>query len=318
MLWFCLIWLQETQAIRPVHTYSIVAIDKEQGEMGVAVQSHWFSVGSVVCWARSGAGVVATQSLVEPAYGYQGLEWMSKGLSAPEAFKKIQGEDPTPQIRQVAMIDSRGGVVSFTGEKCIAEAGDQRGSNYAVQANIMEKSTVWPAMALAFESSKGSLARRMLAALQAAEGEGGDLRGKQSAALLVVKIAASPQPWKDGLFDLRVDDHPEPLEELARLLHVAEAYRFMDLGDEQLGKGRLEQAKQAYGQAMDMLPGQSEITFWTAVTMVSLGEREEAMALFAKALGQNPKWGDLLPRLSQVELFPQDAELLQKIQALRP
>lgn len=313
-----LFFLQEIQAIRPVHTYSIVAIDKERGEMGVAVQSHWFSVGSVVCWARSGAGVVATQSLAEPAYGYRGLEWMSQGLTAQETFRKIQAEDPTPQIRQVAMIDTHGQVVSFTGGKCIAEAGDQRGRDFAVQANIMEKPSVWPAMARAFESAQGTLARRMLAALKAAEAEGGDLRGKQSAALLVVKIAASATPWKDGIFDLRVDDHPSPLEELERLLHVAEAYRFMDLGDEQLGKGDVAGAKQAYGQAMSLLPGQSEITFWTAVTMVSQGERDQAMALFAKALSQNPKWGELLPRLIKVELFPQDPELLKKILALQP
>ena len=172
--------------VRPVSTYSIVALDPETGELGVAVQSHWFSVGALVPWARAGVGAVATQSLVEPGYGPLGLELMAAGKTASQALDALKVADAHPEIRQVAMVDAEGNVAAHTGDNCIPEAGHRTGENYSVQANLMANDTVPDAMARAFESAEGDLAARLLAALQAAEAAGGDIRGKQSAAILVV------------------------------------------------------------------------------------------------------------------------------------
>lgn len=208
---------------RPVATYSIVARDPQTGDMGVAVQSHWFSVGSVVSWAEAGVGAVATQSFVDPAYGPLGLELMRAGKSAPEALAALLAADDQREVRQVGMVDATGGLATHTGTKCIPAAGSRIGSDFVVQANLMDRETVWPAMARAFESTRGDLADRLLAALDAAETEGGDIRGRQSAALLVVKGQASGAPWADRIFDLRVEDHLEPLQELRRLVLVHRA-----------------------------------------------------------------------------------------------
>jgi len=206
--------------VRPVATYSIVARDSATGELGVAVQSHWFSVGAVVPWAEAGVGAVATQSFIDPSYGALGLDLMRAGKSAPEALAALLAADAQRDVRQVGMVDARGRVARHTGRLCIPAAGDQAGAQYVVQANLMERATVWPAMARAFEAATGDLAERLMAALEAAEAEGGDIRGRQSAALLVVKAHSTGRPWADRRFDLRVEDHPEPLPELRRLLRL--------------------------------------------------------------------------------------------------
>ena len=216
---------------RPVHTFSIVARDPQTGELGVAVQSHWFSVGPIVPWAEAGVGAVATQSFVDPSYGKNGLDVMRAGKSAPEALKELLAKDEARDVRQVAMIDAQGRVDAWTGKSDIAEAGHKVGENYSVQANLMLNDKVWPAMARAFEDTKGDLAERMLAALDAAQDVGGDIRGKQSAALIVVTGKPTGQPWKDRTFDLRVDDHAEPLKELRRLVRLQRAYNHMNAGD---------------------------------------------------------------------------------------
>jgi uncharacterized Ntn-hydrolase superfamily protein len=203
--------LAQLSPLRPVSTYSIVARDPATGELGVAVQSHWFSVGSVVPWAEAGVGAVATQSIVDPSYGPLGLGLMKAGRSAPEALAALLAGDSGREVRQVGMVDGKGRGATHTGKLDIPEAGGQAGAGYVVQANLMEKRTVWPAMARAFEAAKGDLAERMLAALDAAEAEGGDIRGRQSAALLVVKGQSSGRPWADLSFDLRVEDHEKPL-----------------------------------------------------------------------------------------------------------
>ncbi|MCX6552506.1 MAG: DUF1028 domain-containing protein, partial [Acidobacteria bacterium] len=192
------------------HTFSIVARDPVTGDMGVAVQSHWFSVGSIVTWAEAGVGAIATQSFVEPAYGYKGLELMRGGMSAPDVLKKLLADDAQREVRQVAMIDAQGRVDGFTGKLDIAAAGHHVGAQYSVQANMMENPRVWPAMAAAYEQTTGDLADRLLAALEAAQNAGGDIRGKQSAAILIVKAKSTGKPWAgaDRLFDLRVEDHP--------------------------------------------------------------------------------------------------------------
>ncbi|HEY7408378.1 MAG TPA: DUF1028 domain-containing protein, partial [Gemmatimonadaceae bacterium] len=174
------------QPLRPVATYSIVARDSVTGEIGVAVQSHWFSVGALVPWAEAGVGAVATQSFVDPRYGPLGLELIRLGRSAPDALRALVSSDADSAVRQVAMIDAQGRVAAFTGTRAIRAAGQRIGAQYSVQANLMEKPTVWPAMARAFETARGDLAERLLAALEAAEREGGDIRGRQSAAIVVV------------------------------------------------------------------------------------------------------------------------------------
>jgi len=218
--------------LRPVHTYSIVARDPATGELGAAVQSHWFSVGSGVIWARPGIGAVATQSFTDPSYGPLGLEMMRVGKSAAEALTGLLATDEHEDVRQVGMVDANGVVANHTGVNAIAEFCNVTGENYAIQANLMWKPTVCSAMVSAFEQAEGDLAERMMVALEAAQGEGGDIRGKQSAAILVVSGDASEPAWGGRVFDLRVDDQMEPLVEMRRLLVMARAYQLMNKGDE--------------------------------------------------------------------------------------
>ena len=267
---------------RPVHTYSIVARDPETGELGVAVQSHWFSVGSTVPWAEAGVGAVATQSFVDPSYGKLGLELMRAGRGAPESLAGLLAADSASQVRQVGMIDARGRVAAHTGEKCISAAGHIVGENFSVQANMMEKDTVWPAMARAFRETKGDLAERMLAALEAAEAQGGDIRGRQSAALIVVSGKASGRPWADRRFDLRVDDHPAPLKELRRLVTLQRAYNLMNEGDLALERNDTQAALKAYSAAEALVPDNAEMVFWHAVSLVNVGKVDEALPLLRK------------------------------------
>lgn len=248
------------QGPRPVSTYSIVARDVQTGELGVAVQSHWFSVGPLVPWAEAGVGAVATQSFVDPSYGPLGLELMRAGRSAPDALQALLAGDTGRAVRQVGMVDAQGRVATHTGELCIPAAGGQAGDGYVVQANLMEKPTVWPAMAKAFETSSGDLAERLLAALDAAEAEGGDIRGRQSAAILVVKARSTGRPWADKVFDLRVEDHPEPLRELRRLVGVQRAYNHMGVGDECVAVKDWACAELEYGAAQRMQPDNAEMS----------------------------------------------------------
>ena len=234
---------------RPVHTYSIVARDAATGDLGVAVQSHWFSVGSAVPWAEAGVGAVATQSFTEPSYGALGLALMKAGKSAPEALKALLAADADREVRQVAMVDAQGRSAAHTGAKCIQAAGHEVGEGFTVEANLMDQTSVWPAMAKAFKGAKGDLADRLLAALRAAQAEGGDLRGQQSAAILIVKGKPSGQPWNDRLFDLRVEDNPDPLKELGRLIQLRRAYILMDQGDGFVTAAKWAEAKAAYEAA---------------------------------------------------------------------
>ncbi len=302
---------------RPVHTYSIVARDPATGELGVAVQSHWFSVGTSVAWAEAGVGAVATQSFIDPSYGALGLDLMRAGRSAPETLKGLLAADEGRDVRQVAMIDAAGRVAAHTGAKCIPAAGDLVGTNFSVQANLMEKDTVWPAMAKAFEASRGDLAERMLAALEAAETQGGDIRGKQSAALLVVKGVPSGRPWQDRLFDLRVEDHAAPVVELRRLVTLQRAYNLMNAGDLAVEKKDDAGALKAYSAAGALVPDNAEMAYWHAVALVNMGRVDEALPVFAKAYRLHPKWRDVTPRLSKVGLLPDDAKLIARIVAAK-
>lgn len=299
--------------VRPVATYSIVARDAKTGEMGVAVQSHWFSVGSMVPWAEAGVGAVATQSFVDPSYGPLGLALMRAGRSAPDALAALLAGDSGRDVRQVGMVDAQGRVATHTGRMDIPAAGGQSGAGYVVQANLMEKPTVWPAMARAFESARGDLAERMLAALDAAEAEGGDIRGRQSAALVVVKGTSTGRPWADRVFELRVEDHPEPLRELRRLVGVARAYNHMTAGDDCVAVKDWACAEREYGAAEALQPGNAEMAFWHAVALATNGRLEAARPLFAKAFAADPRWRELAKRLPAVEQLPKDPKVLEEI-----
>ncbi len=299
---------------RPVHTYSIVARDPVTGEIGVAVQSHWFSVGTTVTWAEAGVGAVATQSFVDPSYGPLGLDMMRAGKSAPDALAGLLAADPEREVRQVAMVDAKGMVAAHTGKRDIQAAGQHVGKGYSVQANLMANDKVWPAMAKAFEAAKGDLAERMLAALEAAQAVGGDIRGQQSAALVVVPGTPSGRPWADRIFDLRVEDHPRPLEELRRLVHVARAYRHMNDGDLAVEKKDIPGAEREYGAAMKLLPDSAEVVFWYAAALAMAGQVDRSIPLFARAYALDPAWRTLVPRLPASGLLPSDPQIVSRIE----
>ncbi len=301
----------------PVHTYSIVAFDEETGELGVAVQSHWFSVGFLVPWAKAGVGAVATQSFVKVDYGPEGLNRMEHGQSAEEALTSLLAEDDGEAVRQVAMIDVKGSVAAHTGTKCIYAAGHQIGKNYSVQANLMEKETVWPSMANAFERSNGDLAEKMMAALEAAEAEGGDIRGKQSAAMLIVSGSPTGVPWKDVVMDIRVDDHAEPLKELKRLIRIHRAYQHANKGDHYLELEEIEKALVEYEKASEFYPENPELPYWSAVTLASKGNLEQALPIFREVFQKEPKLRILTPRLVNSGLLPDDPALIEAIIQIR-
>jgi uncharacterized Ntn-hydrolase superfamily protein len=303
-----------------VHTYSIVARDPATGDLGVAVQSHWFSVGSIVTWAEAGVGAVATQSFVDPAYGQRGLELMRGGVPAPEALKQLVAKDPQPHGRQVAIVDAAGRVSAYTGKSAIVAAGHHIGDGFSVQANMMTNERVWPAMAAAFEGTKGDLADRMLAALEAAEKAGGDVRGRQSAAILIVKAKGTGRPWAgaDRLFDLRVDDHPAPVEELRRLIRLQRAYAHANRGDELMTEQNVDLALKEYEAASRLAPEIVELPFWHAVTLASIGREADAAPIFKAVFAKEPRWAELLERLPAAGLFPNDGALMKRIQALNP
>ena len=303
---------------RPVHTYSIVARDPQTGQLGVGVQSHYFAVGPIVPWAEPGVGAVATQSLVEVSYGPKGLALMQHGRSAPDALKQLLEDDPGREVRQVAMIDAKGRAAAHTGKKCIAEAGHRVGDQFSVQANLMLRDTVPDAMAEAFTAARGDLADRIMAALQAAQDQGGDLRGRQSAAILIVSGERAETPWKEKRFDLRVEDHPRPLQELRRLIRLQRAYHHVDAGDTYVAHGKLDLAAREYDLAAQLAPDVTELVFWQAVGLFSAGQHDTALPLFAKCFRDDPNWALLVPRLVDCEFIEADEEAVAKILARKP
>ena len=297
------------------HTYSIVARDPATGELGVAVQSHYFSVGPVVPWAEAGVGAVATQSLVLVDYGPLGLDLMRKGHTAKQALDSLLAADTARAGRQVAMVDTKGNVAAFTGPSCIPDAGDVQGAQFSCQANLMSNATIWPSMKKAFEGAQGDLAERLLQALEAAEKAGGDIRGRQSAAILVVKGTASGKPWNDVLVNLRVEDHDHPLVELRRLLRLRRAYNLEDAGDNFTSDKKNAEAAKAYDDAMKLAPDVVELQFWAASTMYQNGRKADALALFHKVFAKEARWVPLVERLSRCGLFPADKAAVAEVQA---
>lgn len=303
---------------RPLHTYSIVARDPETGQMGVAVQSHWFSVGPIVPWAEAGVGVVATQSFVDVTYGPLGLELMRAGRTAPQALEALKVADSHPEIRQVAMIDAQGNVAAHTGEKCIPEAGHIVGDNFSVQANLMLTEKVWSTMKEAYETTQGDLADKMLAALEAAQSVGGDIRGKQSAAILVVRGESTGRPWEDRVMDLRVEDHPNPVQELKRLMKLHRAYEHMNKGDLAIEQNDVDGALREYSAAEALFPENLEMKFWHAVSLVNADRVDESLALFKGVFSKDHNWAILIPRLPNVDLLPNDESIINKILSVAP
>ena len=301
-----------------VHTYSIVARDPATGQFGVAVQSHWFQVGPIVPWAQAGVGAVATQSFVKVEYGPRGLELMGGGKSAREALDQLIGEDPQKAVRQVAMVDAKGRVAAWTGGSCIEAAGHHEGKGYSVQANLMDKKTVWPAMSRAYENAEGDFADRLLAALEAAEQEGGDIRGKQSAALIIVRAESTGKPWEDRLVDLRIDDHADPLAEMRRLLNLHRAYEDMNAGDEAMAEDKIDEAVALYSRAAKRVPDVVEMPFWQAVTLFLAGREDEALPIFREVFAREDRWLRLVLRLPASGLLPDDPEKIKKILAVAP
>jgi uncharacterized Ntn-hydrolase superfamily protein len=282
-------------------TYSIVARDPETGSLGVAVQSHWFSVGSIVPWALPGVGAVATQSIAEPAYGPRALKLLREGSSPGDALDRLLRMDGLAGVRQVAVLSASGEVAVHTGGGCVEYAGHETGEGFSCQANMMAHSTVPTAMAEGFERAHGSLAERLLAALDAAEAEGGDMRGSQSAAMLVV-AAEEPDTWRREV-DLRVEDHHEPLRELRRLLPLQEAYTLADRGDTLLGEKRFAEASAYYERASALAPANAELQFWSGLGMAQAGDVTGGAERVRRAIGSSPGLAELLNRLPP-ELAP--------------
>ncbi|HET7436921.1 MAG TPA: DUF1028 domain-containing protein [Thermoanaerobaculia bacterium] len=331
---------------RPVHTFSIVARDPETGQIGVAVQSHWFAVGQIVPWAEAGVGAVATQSFVDPSYGKLGLDLLRAGKSAPDAMRALLAGDASCEVRQVAFLDTSGNVATFTGNNDIIAAGGiaggatapaadvkcgtagghlMLGRDFAVQANLMANDRIWPAMAKAYAEANGDLADRILAALDAAQSAGGDIRGKQSAALIIVNAKSTGRAWQDRLFDLRVDDNPTPLAELRRLVALQRAYNHMNAGDlavehkDQEGALREYSAAEQIAAATPGVPPSrfAEMLYWHAAALVNMGRVDESLPIFAKAFALEPSWRELTPRLPKAGLLPDDAKTIERIMGVK-
>ena len=300
------------------HTYSIVARDLKTGELGVAVQSHYFSVGPIVPWAESGVGAVATQSLVLVDYGPRGLDLMRSGMTANQALDSLLKADAHNEGRQVAMVDAKGNVAAYTGSKCIPDAGHLTGAQFSVQANLMANATVWPAMKAAFVKAEGDLAERLMKTLEAAQKAGGDIRGKQSAAILVVRGQPTGKPWMDRIFDLRVEDAVDPLKELRRLMRLRRAYNLEDAGDNFIAEKKPVEALKAYEEAAKLAPEVVELQFWAAVSMYTNDRKPEALKLFRQVFSKEGHWADLVPRLAKAGLFPDDPKQIDEVVSQRP
>lgn len=296
---------QEFKKTEPLaHTFSIVARDSVTGEMAVAVQSHWFSVGTVVSWGEAGVGVIATQSFVNKSFGPRGLELLKQGKSPQEAVQILLRDDEGESVRQLAILDNEGRVATHTGKNCIADAGHLNGPNFSVQANMMLNDKVVPSMKKAWHTNKNlPLAERMIVVLKAAQNAGGDIRGKQSAALLVVKGEASEEPWNDRLIDLRVDDHENPINEIERLLKVHRAYEHMNQGDLYVETGEMQKAMGEYEAAMKMFPQNLEMQYWTAITLATNHEVKKAASMLQAIYKKDANWRELTKRLPKVGLL---------------
>ena len=299
-------------------TYSIVARDPNTGELGVAVQSHYFQVGPVVPWALAGVGAVATQSQVNISYGTLGLELLQAGFTPEQTLKALTAGDPGADLRQAALVDAQGRAAAHTGSRCIPAAGHATGDGFSCQANLMDRDTVWGAMAETFVKTGGRLAERMMVALEAAEAEGGDIRGRQSAAMLVVSGKPTGRPWEDRVIDLRVEDSPEPLAELRRLLRMRSAYDSDAEADhlDELGDSAAANAKRV--EAFELDPENVELRFWGGLAMYQSGDIERGVDLVAGAVRADRRWFTLIRRLVTAQrITSEQADMLEAMLSAR-
>ncbi|MBY8989026.1 MAG: DUF1028 domain-containing protein [Candidatus Lokiarchaeota archaeon] len=307
----------ETKKAPLAHTYSIVAKDAKTGEMGVGVQSHYFSVGSIVSWGESGVGVVATQSLVNASFGLRGLDLLKQGKSPREALDILLAADEGRDVRQVAILDVQGRVAAHTGSKCIIHAGHIEGNKYSVQANMMLTDKVWSTMSKTFETYDNlPLPERILKTLASAETVGGDIRGKQSAAILIVGGKEAENKWEDKLIDLRVEDNEHPIEELSRVLKLYRAYKHMDKGDLAMEHSDMETALNEYDSALNLFPKNLEMKFWTAVTLANNQKTTKALELFKEVFDIDNNWRLLAERLPKSDLLNVNKKELEQILSL--
>ncbi len=290
-------------------TYSLVAREAETGRLGVAVQSHWFAVGAVVPWAAPGVGAVATQSVAEVTYGPRGLELLRAGASAQEALDRLVAQDHNASVRQVALVDSSGAVAVHTGADCVGFAGHVTGDQVSCQANMMSSARVWPVMLEAFHAAEGDLARRLLGALDAAQAAGGDARGKQSAALLVVP--AQGEAWQTEV-SLRIEDHPEPLQEMRRLLGLHDAYELAGQADELSAAGRHHEAAALYRRAAELEPDSHELRFWAGLGAAQAGDLDQGVRDVSTAIKAHAGWRGMLERLP-ASLSPSAPAVLSRL-----
>jgi len=296
------------------HTFSIVARDSVTGEMAVAVQSHWFSVGTAVSWAEAGVGAVATQSFVNKSFGIRGLDLLRRGLTAQEALDALLKDDEGREVRQVAIVDTKGNVATHTGKGCIQYATQIQGKQFSVQSNMMLTDEVSREMATAFESSGDRpLGEKMLVALEAAQKVGGDIRGQQSAALIVVPGKSEGKPWDERTIDLRVDDSKEPIKELRRLYTVHLAYEHMNNGDLATEKNDMVKAMNEYNAAMQLMPSNLEMQYWTAITLANNKQVDKALPILKRVFSADKHWKELTRRLPSVNLLTVGEADLKKI-----
>jgi len=296
------------------HTYSIVAIDPISGDLAVSVQSHWFDVGNVVSWAEAGVGVVATQSFVNKSFGIRGLELLKEGKTPQEALDILLETDEGREVRQVSILDRNGDIATHTGTKCIKYAGHIIGDDYSVQANMMLNDQVWPEMAAAFRlNNELPLPERMVAVLKAAQKAGGDIRGKQSAALIVVSGEKPENEWDEPKIRLTVHDHKKPVEELDRLLKVYRAYEHMNNGDLALEKGQMREAMEEYGAAQKIFPDNLEMAYWTGITLINNGQLEKGKKVLRRVFAKDENWKELTSRLPEVDLLNVEDKVLKQI-----
>jgi uncharacterized Ntn-hydrolase superfamily protein len=292
-------------------TYSIVARDPITGVLGVAVQSNYFSVGTDVSWAEPGVGAVATQAIVEVSYGPMGLELMAKGVPADRALTQLVEQDAGAAIRQVGMIDATGTVATHTGPACVPACGHSSGAGYSIQGNMLDSDDVLEAMGPAFEKAEGDLAERLMVALEAAEVAGGDVRGRQSAALLVVSGARHENSWEGRLFDLHVEDDPHPLAELRRLLNVRRAFALFEEARVNIGLGKIDSALEQVSRAIALKPGDAQFAFWIGMALGNVGRDEEARRWLGDAFAAADAWRKLAHRLRDMGMYSGNPDLLE-------
>jgi uncharacterized Ntn-hydrolase superfamily protein len=308
---------QELEKEVYTHTFSIVAYDPLTGDMGVAVQSHWFAVGKTVSWGEAGTGVIATQALVNFNFGPDGLKLLAEGLPAQATLDSLLKMDPGREMRQLAVLDKYGNVAVHTGSTCVKAAGHKKGQNYSVQANFATSPEVWEAMGSAFENTYGTLADKMIAALDAAHKKGGDIRGKQSASLLVVRDKSYQKPWIDRIVDLNVDDHENPIEELKRLYRVHLAYKAFNQGNQALIKGNLSDADHFFKKGQMLNPDNVEMTFWYAIELTNMGHLDKALPIFKTIFEKDITWKTIvLPRVAEAGILRTGTEQIEKINNL--